>query len=230
MIGPDSVTNIGASLSSVTGSDTGETIGKEQFLQLLVAQLTHQDPLNPMQGTEFTAQLAQFTSLEQLININKNMGALGDLQTAVTQTQAIEMIGKQITAEGNTISMTDGISSNVIFSLEKATDSATVSVFDQSGNLVSVINTGVLSAGQNTIAFAGFDANNEPLPDGLYTFQVSAVDAEGKDIQATTFSSGIVSGVNIGEDGTTNLQIGTTGFPLSAVVQVTEPKFADGEI
>ena len=133
------------------------------------------------------------------------------------------MLGKQITAEGNTIAMTNGVSSDVIFSLEKSVDSASISVFNDNGTLVSVVDTGILSAGENSIAFAGFDVNDNPLPDGLYTFQVSAVDADGNDVKATTFSSGIVSGVNIAEDGGTNLQIGTTTFALSAVVQIREP-------
>ncbi len=219
-----SATDTSAALATATGPESSGILGKTEFLKLLVAQLTHQDPLNPMEGTEFTAQLAQFTALEQLININQSLDKLGDLNSAVTQSQAINMIGKQITAEGNTIAMTNGVSSDVIFSLDKAVDSASISVFDDGGTLVSVVDTGVLSAGQNSIAFAGFDANDQPLPDGLYTFRVSAVDVEGNDVKATTFSSGIVTGVNIAEDGGTNLQIGTTTFALSAVVQISEPK------
>lgn len=218
-----SATSAGSVLSQTTGSSSGDEIGKDQFLNLLVAQLTHQDPMNPMEGTEFTAQLAQFTSLEQLVNINESLGKLGSLESSITQSRAVGMIGKQILAEGNTIAMSNGISSNVIFSLEKPTNSAAVSVFDESGALVSVVDTNALSAGQNTIGFAGFDKNGNPLPDGIYTFQVMALDGEGQQIPVKTFSSGIVSGVNIAEDGTTNLQIGTTEFPLSGVVQITNP-------
>jgi len=213
--------------SGATGSSTGEIIGKDQFLKLLVAQLTHQDPLNPMEGTEFTAQLAQFTSLEQLININENLSSLSNLKNALTQSQSVDMIGKQILAEGNTIAMTNGISSNIIFSLDKPTDSAEISVFDQSGRLASVFTTGDLLAGQNTVAFAGFDKNNKPLGDGLYTFSITALDEEGKDINSKTFSSGIVTGINISDDGGTDLQIGTTKFPLASVVQVSDPKLPE---
>ena len=74
-----SATGAGSTFSKATGSTSGEVIGKVQFLNLLVAQLTHQDPMNPMEGTEFTAQLAQFTSLEQLMRINENLGTLTNL-------------------------------------------------------------------------------------------------------------------------------------------------------
>jgi flagellar basal-body rod modification protein FlgD len=210
-------------LAGATGSASGQDIGKEEFLELLVAQLTHQDPLNPMEGTEFTAQLAQFSSLEQLIRVNDNLGSLTNLEDAITQSQSVDMIGKQILAEGNTIAMTNGISSNIIFDLDKPTDSASINVFDADGALVSVFDTAELQAGQNKVAFAGFDKAGNPLPDGLYTFKISALDAEEKAVSVTTFSSGIVTGVNIAKDGGTNLQIGTTEFPLASVVQVSEP-------
>jgi len=210
-------------LAGATGSASGQNIGKEEFLELLVAQLTHQDPLNPMEGTEFTAQLAQFSSLEQLIRVNDNLGSLTNLEDAITQSQSVDMIGKQILAEGNTIAMTNGISSNIIFDLDKPTDSASINVFDADGALVSVFDTAELQAGQNKVAFAGFDKAGNPLPDGLYTFKISALDAEEKAVSVTTFSSGIVTGVNIAKDGGTNLQIGTTEFPLASVVQVSEP-------
>ncbi len=222
-----SATSGSSTLSSTAGSSSGEVIGKVQFLNLLVAQLTHQDPMNPMEGTEFTAQLAQFTSLEQLMRINENLGTLSNLDSSLIRAQAVGMIGKQILAEGNTIAMVNGISSNVIFSLDKATDSASVSVFNESGDLVSVVNTSALPAGQNSIAFAGFDRTGDPLPDGIYTFEVLALDADENSIEVQSFSSGIVSGVNIEEDGTTNLQIGTTTFSMGSVIQITDPEPVD---
>lgn len=212
-----------SALASATGAATGQTIGKQEFLELLVAQLTHQDPLNPMEGTEFTAQLAQFSSLEQLIQVNENLDSLTNLKNAITQSQSVDMIGKQILAEGNTIAMENGISSNIIFNLDKPTDSASINVFDADGTLVSVFDTGELQAGQNKVAFAGFDKAGNPLNDGLYTYKISALDAEEKAVTVTTFSSGIVTGVNIAKDGGTNLQIGTTEFPLASVVQISEP-------
>ena len=227
MVDTAAVTSNTTSLTGVAGSNSGGVLGKAEFLKLLVAQLTHQDPLNPMEGTEFTAQLAQFSSLEQLIRINDSLSSLSNLKDALTQSQSVDMIGKQILAEGNTISMTNGVSSNIIFSLDKSADSAEISVFDDAGQLASVFTSGELSAGQNTVAFAGFDANNNPLADGLYTFKVTALDPNGKEVITKTFSSGIVTGVNFGAGGGTELQIGPTKFPLASVVQVSDPKLPE---
>ena len=82
-------------------SASAEILGKDDFLNLLVAQLQHQDPLNPAESTEFTAQLAQFSSLEQLSNINDNLKNMELFQTSVTNSQAVSYIGKEITAKGN---------------------------------------------------------------------------------------------------------------------------------
>ncbi len=91
-----------------TRSNT-DVLGKDDFLQLLVAQLQNQDPLKPMESTEFTAQLAQFSSLEQLYNVNENLDDLGSNQLAMNNTQTISMIGKSAWAYGNIIQKSDAI-------------------------------------------------------------------------------------------------------------------------
>ncbi|MEC0255949.1 flagellar hook capping FlgD N-terminal domain-containing protein [Paenibacillus lautus] len=72
-------------------SGNGQELGKDQFLSILITQLRHQDPLQPMQDREFIAQMAQFTSLEQLMNINTQLTAMSQSLGA-----ASSLIGKQI--------------------------------------------------------------------------------------------------------------------------------------
>ena len=96
------MTTINAIDSTAASVDTQSSVpvkilGKDDFLSLLVAQLQHQDPLNPAEGTEFTAQLAQFSSLEQLSNINDNLENMELFQTSMTNSQAVSYIGKEIT-------------------------------------------------------------------------------------------------------------------------------------
>jgi flagellar basal-body rod modification protein FlgD len=95
-----------ASINGVTGGWTsyedtlrktpGNDLGKEDFLKLLVAQLTHQDPTNPMQDTEFVAQLATYSGLEQQMNVNKNLEKLIATQNMSTAAQATSLIGAVI--------------------------------------------------------------------------------------------------------------------------------------
>ncbi|MBU8911758.1 MAG: flagellar hook assembly protein FlgD, partial [Desulfobacterales bacterium] len=76
---------------------TSSTMGKDDFLKMMIAQLQHQDPLNPLDGTDFTAQLAQFSSLEQLSNMNTQLETLGLYQSSLNNAQSISLIGKEIT-------------------------------------------------------------------------------------------------------------------------------------
>ena len=70
-----------------------QQLGKDDFLQLLIAQLTHQDPTSPMEDTQFIGQMAQFSSLEQMTNMNKNFAALNELMTG---SSAVNTVGKKV--------------------------------------------------------------------------------------------------------------------------------------
>ncbi|MBW1702547.1 MAG: flagellar hook assembly protein FlgD, partial [Deltaproteobacteria bacterium] len=83
------------------------TLGKDAFLNLLVTQLRHQDPLSPMESTQFTAQLAQFSSLEQLSSVNENLGILRIYQASINNSQAVGFIGKTVKASGDSVYLTE---------------------------------------------------------------------------------------------------------------------------
>src|SRR5437773_5692129 len=103
---PSSATSTTA-LSSTTTASAGATQGatkespKETFLTLLVAQLEHQDPLSPQDNAQFTTQLAQFTSLEQLQSMNANLSALMSAQTTTNNLQASSLLGKTVQAKND---------------------------------------------------------------------------------------------------------------------------------
>ena len=84
------------------------TLGKDDFLKLFVAQLQNQDPLSPMESTEFTSQLAQFSSLEQLTNVNQNLDYLLMYQSSMNNAEAINFIGSTVKASGSSIGVKDG--------------------------------------------------------------------------------------------------------------------------
>ena len=90
-------------------STVGKTLGKDEFLKLFTSQLRYQDPLNPVQGAEFTAQLAQFSSLEQLFNMNKKVDDLLAYQSSLNNSMAINLMGRNVTTQDGSAGKVTGI-------------------------------------------------------------------------------------------------------------------------
>ena len=196
-------------------------LGKDDFLNMLIAQLQHQDPLNPAEGTEFTAQLAQFSSLEQLSNINDNLQNMGQFQASLIESQAVSYIGKEITAEGNSVQLESGRPVECNFELEANAALAVISVYDASGGFVTSFETGPLNSGRQSAAWDGTDRNGNPVSEGVYRFEVQAVDANNKDLSVTPLISSVVTGVSF-KDQTTSLITDLQTIAIDDVIAVSE--------
>lgn len=197
------------------------SMGKDDFLQLLVTQLQSQDPLNPMDSTGFTAQLAQFSSLEQLQNINESLSSVGNSQAVLTKSQAVDYIGKQIQAVGDHLDLNDGQPSSIEFDLDQDASGVYVKIYNQFEEFVQDIDVGPVSAGLQRVEWDGTDHQNQRAPDGAYRYEVMAMDAEGNTMAVTSFTSGTVSGVYY-KNGSAYLMTANQEIPLGNVVQVYE--------
>ena len=217
-----------SALSAATGGTTAAasstsktTMGKDAFLTLLITQLQHQDPLNPADSTEFTAQLAQFSSLEQLNNVNENLSALKLYQASINNAQAVSFIGKDIVATGNSVEARSGQTVACEFDLAQPAQKVVVSVYDATGAFVKdVVATG-LTAGRQTVSWDGRDRSGNTVADGAYTFEVQAEGSGKEAVAATTYTRGTVAGVSF-QDGVTYLAVGNRRVAIGDVVQVTQ--------
>lgn len=181
-----------------TSQTTGNSeLGKTAFLELMMAQMQYQDPLNPVADTDFTAQLAQFSSLEQLTNINTGVETLNEGTEQQQMLNAVSFIGKEVTAAGNSLSKMDGNISSLSFELSEAAANVTVNIFDSNGNIVDTIEMGQLQAGSYDVEWDGLDSNDSELPDGVYLVYMGAESAEGNAIMVTPSATGIVEGVEV---------------------------------
>jgi flagellar basal-body rod modification protein FlgD len=196
-----------------------DVMGKDDFLHLLVTQLKAQDPLNPMDSTAFTAQLAQFSSLEQLQNINSTLGTLNASQAESNNSQAVQFIGKTITAVGDSLEVRNGQSEDLHFSLNDPAAALYVRIYDERGNYIRQIESGMTEAGPNSVSWDGRDYLGGKAPDGNYTYEVSAVDELGNSVSSTLFTSGLVTGVQF-KNGLAYLECGSRQIPLGNVVRV----------
>ena len=201
------------SASAASATSTKNILGKEEFLKMLIAQLKNQDPLNPLSSTDFTAQLAQFSSLEQLQNVNDTLTAMTRQQASISAGQSVSLIGKEVTANGNAI-QADGGTVELSYGLAADAEKTWVKVYNDQGSLVETLTFTGQRSGSNTVAWnAGGHAG------GSYTFEVQALDAGGNSVDAQTVMKGVVSGVNYRE-GTPDLVVGGREIGLGDVLTV----------
>jgi flagellar basal-body rod modification protein FlgD len=205
-----------ASTSSAQGSGI---IGKDDFLRLLVTQLQKQDPLNPQDPTEFTSQLTQFSSLEQLIGVNDNIKTLitqGGLSSEIT---AAGYIGKTAKVKGDLLSVSDGTAVPVHFSLPADSTKTNVNIYDASGKLIKVVDLGTLKAGDHDFQWDAKTASGSSAPDSSYRFEVTAQDAQAQALTVTSSFTGQITGVSF-ENGQAMLNIGGQKWPLGDLVSI----------
>jgi len=198
-------------------------MGKQQFLELLTTQLEHQDPLDPMKDKEFVAQLAQFTSLEQLTNISSGVEALNNSQTQDEMLGAVNYIGKEVLAQGDAVYKQDDQVSSVYFSLEDQTATTYANVLDSNGNVVQSVNLGAFQPGDYTYTWNGKNFNGSEAPNGEYTVTFAALDKNDKSVMVDKQVAGKVVGLQR-ENGVASLVLsGGRTIKLSEVREVVAP-------
>lgn len=217
-----------SSVSAVT-TDTSQAdaamkssagLNKDDFLQLFITQLQNQDPLQPQDSSQFIAQLAQLTQVEQAYNTNTNLQGLIDATNSNASLSAVSFIGKSITATGSQVNLTPGTPVTLGYQLASSAGQAVVQISDASGNTVRTLTGAPAVAGMNSVTWDGTDGNGNALPAGTYSFAVQGVNADGSTINGTPYVSGKVDGVNV--NGTTPvLSVGGVQVPISSVQTVT---------
>lgn len=212
-----------SSTTSSSSSTASSTLGKDDFLTLLVTQLSNQDPLNPMDDKDMTAQLAQFSSLEQLTNINSGIETLNTTMSQGQLTNAVSYIGKSVTATGYSLSKEDGTISAMYYSLGETVTDAAINIYDSDGTLVRSVSIGTKTSGEYEYDWDGLDSSGDEVADGVYSVAITAYNSDGNQVLVQTQVSGIVSGVTT-SSGTTylNLKDGRT-VALSNVSQIVNP-------
>ena len=181
------------------------TLGKDDFLSLLITQMQNQDPLDPMKGTEFASQLAQFSSLEQLTNINTNLGsslnAQSVLSSSINNALATTFIGKEVRANSSSFNYTNSGTVQMGYTLPTDASAVSVKIYDGNGNLVKTLKGGT-STGDSTVTWDGTNDGGQPMANGTYTFKVEATDSTGGSIATSSYIFGKVTGIRFKSDGT----------------------------
>ena len=224
-IDPTTASNVAASSATKSNNTSSDALGKlsadfNNFLTLLTTQLKNQDPLSPMDSTEFTQQLVAFTGVEQQINTNTKLDQLIKLDKSSLMTSAAAYIGTEVEATADQVWLPDSKTASIGYTLPEGVSAAAMAIYNASGQ---TIRTGSVptTAGHNVVGWDGKDNNGNTVASGLYAFTIQGLDKNGKPVSGiTTTSVGVVTNVSSDEDNGTLLSIGSLQVPLSSVVNV----------
>lgn len=212
-------------LSGAQPTGTGQAAGDasklggdlNRFLTLLVTQLQNQDPLDPLDANQFTSQLVEFASVEQQIYQNSNLETLIGVGKNAEVASMVNFIGKSIEAAGTTLPLEDG-AALASYTLAEPTAATTITIRDADDRVVAV-KTGETAGGRHTLEWDGRDVDDQQLPDGAYSLEISAVRADGSAIEVGSTITGRVSGASAG-GGEATLFIGSVPVPMTSVMTV----------
>lgn len=207
-------------LNKSSGLFGAKDLGKQDFMNLLITQLTNQDPLAPQDSVEFVSQLAQFSSLEQLANLNQGVEELQSWQSIISDSLLVNYLGKEISFRGDRFEVREGQVELPSYRLLQDADKIEVKVYRESGELVKTIQIGQQSAGDYELPSLT-DGEGRPLPDGSYTFEVSAWDDQGNPAPVIGLTRGEVTGLTRMK-GIPYLLVGDLKVPLKDITQVLD--------
>lgn len=188
---------------------------QERFLTLLVTQLQNQDPMNPMDNSEVTSQIAQLSTVNGINQLNNTLLALAGQMDVSQSMQAATLIGKQVLVPGAKIAL--GSQGDVKVATPFGADiispaaSVTATILDGSGKAIKQIELGPQSPGVISIGWDGTGEGGVAVPDGAYTVQVAAADANGNPVGVQPLTSGQVGSVVTTSEGP-KLDLGLAGL------------------
>ncbi len=188
-------------------------LGKDAFLQLMITQLKNQNPLEPQANAEFVAQLAQFSSLEGIQELNKSVETLVGASQSNQALQASALVGRLVKVETDYAYLPEDGRVYGTLDLESSTSSVRLNVYDSNGALVFQEDLGAQTAGELAFAWDGKLADGTTAPAGGYQFEAIAT-VDGKPTQVAAYLGVNVNSVTVGPNNTMTLNIAGVG-PVS---------------
>ena len=210
----------GTSSSSTTNASQQIAGNFDTFLQLLTTQLQNQDPLSPMDTTQFTQQLVEFASVEQQIDMNTNMQTLISMQQTTQATSALQLVGSTVTLSGTAATLSNATGSPATWSLNTSSPATANVTITSAAGTTAYTGTVALNAGTQTFTWNGHGNNGQTWPDGTYTIVINATGANGQTVNVSTQVQGTVSGVNLTQNPLT-LVVSGQNVPISEITSIS---------
>ena len=223
MLDTSSINAVSATSSSpaTVAAAPKQTLGQDQFMNLLIAQLKNQDPLNPVDNSQLMAQLAQFSQLQETQQMAQSLNTFIAQQNTANATNLVTLLSKHVTTSGSTFSLKSGTPAPISYTLAANASTATVQILNASGMPVATWTGTNQTAGSQNLTWDGRDSSGNALPTGTYSFTVSAKAANGAAVSTTTQTTDIVRSINYDGNGPVLVfDAGQKALP-SAIVNVT---------
>ncbi|HEX5656303.1 MAG TPA: flagellar hook capping FlgD N-terminal domain-containing protein [Polyangiales bacterium] len=217
--GSESVSQAAAPVVAKTGNNA---LNKDDFMKLLTAQLKNQDPNSPVDAKEMVTQLSQLTSVEKLQEMSTKLDMLTAATNSGAANSSASLIGKTVTGVADTAQLGATGPTKAAVNLKQDAANVKVSVVNSAGRVVAKLDLGALKAGAQEINWKGLEDSGDRAAQGIYTFQVSAKDANGTDVEASQSITGTVNGVFY-ENGKPELDVNGVRVPMGNLTSISQP-------
>jgi flagellar basal-body rod modification protein FlgD len=204
----------GATSTTSTTGTASNTLDKDAFLNLLVAQLKNQDPTNTQDPNAMVQQMTSFSQLEQTQNTNTLLTTIQSQNMGIFQAQATNLVGKSVEVTSSSFQLANGKATAGIDLLGNA--NVTMTISDANGKVVRTLNEGTMAMGSHVVNWDGKDDSGNTLTDGSYTIGLSAKDNNGADVKAQASAYIKVDSLTF-INGAVYLQAGGQQFPISSI-------------
>lgn len=222
------VTDVGSTGASSTAGTAAQAknrqfLDKDSFMKLFVTQMKNQDPLKPMDGQDMAAQLAQFSSLEQLYNLNDKLNNLMAYGSSQNNLQALSLIDKYVQAKSDSITLQGGKTGESAYEIDGNATSRILKILDKDGNCVRKLNLGGADSGRYALNWDGRSDRGQMLPDGIYTYEVFAMNGHGEQLPVNTCLSDRITSVSF-DNGVSTLGLaGGQHINISDITKIINP-------
>lgn len=210
----------GASSSNAQTAANQLGVDYNNFLTLLTAQIQNQDPLQPMDSTQFVSQLAQLSQVEQAVQTNSNLESLKTTAGSISGLVSLGLVGRTVTVASDKMVLANG-SAATSYKLSSDASSVSATITDGSGNVIKTLTGLPTTGGVNTpLSWDGTDDNGQKVAGGTYHVAINAKDASGQTVSYSTYPTTTVSKVDFSATGDTVELANGDQVPVSQIVSI----------
>lgn len=220
----ENINSLTSQVFNQRNSDSKNELGQQEFLHLLTTQMRNQDPMNPLDGTEFASQLAQFNTVEQLIGVNDELKVLKSSQelmsVSMINSMATSLTGKNVKALSNQVQVDAAGTANIHYELNNSAEEVEIIIRNEAGNEVRREILSGVPSGENTWGWDGKNSEGRDVAEGQYTVEIAAKNGDNE-VGSLIFTEGIAEKVRFQGDGV-YIMVNGIPVPISDVQEVSD--------